>query len=120
MKKTVKILSIVLMVMTMAMVAMPVFATSIGSFIPDKPEYGTQAQQIQQTCNRLVVLIQVVGAVIAVIIIVILGIKYMTASPEGKADFKGAAVPYIVGAILVFAGSQIAAIIINMATGIKA
>ena len=47
--------------------------------------------------------IQVVGVGIAILMLVILGIKWVYASPSGKAEIKKAAKYYILGAILIFA-----------------
>ena len=56
----------------------------------------------------------------AVIMLIFVGIKFITASPEGKAEIKKTAIIYVVGAILLFAASGILAIIKNLAeTNIK-
>ena len=34
---------------------------------------------------------------------IVIGIKYITASPEGKADIKGTAIAYLIGAVCIFA-----------------
>ena len=112
MKKTVRVLSIVIMVaMIIAVLATQVLAVTLPT--PEDPT-GTQ---INQMGGRIIGLIRAIGAVVAVAILVVLGVKYMAASPEGKADYKSSMIPYIVGAILVFAGSQIAAAIVEMING---
>ena len=35
--------------------------------------------------------------------LLVIGIKYITASPEGKADIKGTAIAYLIGAVCIFA-----------------
>ena len=57
--------------------------------------------------------IRIVGTGTAVIMITYLGIKYMMAAPSEKADFKKSASIYILGAVLIFAASNILALIIN-------
>ena len=53
--------------------------------------------------------------IIAVILLIMLGIKYMTAAPEGKAEIKKMAITYVVGAVLVFAAGLVLQIIGNVA-----
>ena len=47
-----------------------------------------------------------------------LGIKFVTASPEGKAEIKKSAIIYAIGAVMVFAAGLLIGIIQNVATGI--
>ena len=44
-----------------------------------------------------------------------LGIKYITASPDGKAEIKKSATQYVVGAVILFAASGILQIVKNFA-----
>ena len=52
---------------------------------------------------------------VSVLALVLIGIKYMTGSIEEKAEYKETMMYYIVGAILVFAISNISAMIYNFA-----
>ena len=58
---------------------------------------------------------QTVGIVVAVVILLILGIKYMIGSAEEKAEYKKTMIPYLVGAILIFASTTIVNVVYNMA-----
>lgn len=58
--------------------------------------------------------LQIAGIVIGVIILVILGVKYMTGSLEEKAEYKKTMIPYLVGAVIIFAGPMIAKAIFTM------
>ena len=60
------------------------------------------------------------GIIIAVIVIMIIGIKYLMGSAEQKAEYKKTMIPYLVGAVLIFAGAIIAGGIIDMASGLSA
>ena len=66
--------------------------------------------------GTIISLVRYIGIVVAVIWIMVLGIKYMTASVEQKADYKRTFLPYLIGAILLFAGTNIVAMIYNMTT----
>ena len=65
--------------------------------------------------GKVVGAIQGIGTVVAVGILVVLGIKYMMGSAEEKAEYKKTMIPYLVGAVLVFAASQIAGAVYNFA-----
>lgn len=80
---------------------------------------ATGTTEVQNFGQNIMGVIQVAGVVIAVIILMILGIKYMMGSAEEKAEYKKTMIPYIVGAILIFAASTIANVVYQFATGLK-
>lgn len=80
---------------------------------------ATGTTEVQEFGQNIMGVINVAGVVIAVIIVMILGIKYMMGSAEEKADYKKTMIPYLVGAILIFAGPTIANVIYQFATGLK-
>ena len=63
--------------------------------------------------------LQVVGIVLSVIILVVIGIKYMMGSAEEKAEYKKTMIPYLVGAVLIFAGTTIVNVVYQVVTGLK-
>lgn len=65
--------------------------------------------------NKIIGIFQAVGSIVSVLALVLIGIKYMTGSIEEKAEYKETMIYYIVGAILVFAISNISAMIYNFA-----
>lgn len=69
----------------------------------------------QDVMGAIISVMQVVGVGIAIIMIIYVAIKYMTAAPNEKAEFKKSATAYIVGAIILFATSGILNIIKNFA-----
>lgn len=58
--------------------------------------------------SKILGVIRVVGTLIAVGTIMVLGIKYMMGSAEEKAEYKKTMIPYLIGAVLLFAGVNIA------------
>lgn len=58
-------------------------------------------------------ILQVAGTGIATIMLIYIGIKYITASANEKAQLKGQLTGFAIGALLLFAGSNIAAIVIS-------
>lgn len=119
MKKTVKIISTILIalfiVCTVANVAL---ADGVDPSQFTGSQGNMKTDSINAVGNQVIYLIRLIGTMIAVGVLVVLGIKYMTASPEGKADFKSTMIPYLVGAILVFAATWIASAIYGFASGI--
>lgn len=80
---------------------------------------STGATSVAGLGNKVVGIIQVVGSVAAVGILVVLGIKYMMGSTEEKAEYKKTLIPYIIGAVFIFAASNIAGILFNAASSIS-
>ena len=54
------------------------------------------------------------------IILLVIGIKYIIGSAEQKAEYKTTMIPYIVGAVLIFAGTSIVKVIYQLASQVKA
>ncbi len=61
---------------------------------------------------------QIIGSIISVICLVVIGIKYMMGSAEEKAEYKKTLMPYMIGAILIFAITNILSIIYDVAVKI--
>ena len=119
MKKTVKIISTILIAL---FVVCAVANVALADGVDPSEFKGSQGsmntENINNVGNQVIYLIRLIGTMISVGVLVILGVKYMTASPEGKADFKSTMIPYLVGAVLVFAATWIASAIYGFATGI--
>ena len=111
MKKNVRILSIVLITLTIIATTFSVaYAVSPTDVVADTTiDGGTMTTLGGKIFGGL----QIFGTIGAVLILAVLGIKYMMSSPEGKADYKANMVPYIVGAILLFGATSIANLVYN-------
>ena len=119
MKKSIKIVSILMMAIMMLMVATPVFAavdptTAIDNVNGKINADGVSKTDITDKVGKIIGALQWIGAIVGVLIIVIFGIKYMMGSLEEKAEYKKTFVPFIVGAIVIFAAPQIAKLIFNI------
>lgn len=114
MKKTIKILTIVLLVMVLVTFATNVMAAQLS---PESitPDYSGDASKLTTTAGKIMGMIRNVAVIASVIIIMILGVKYMLGSVEEKADYKKSFVPLIIGIVLVVAATSIASFIFNMA-----
>ena len=113
-----KVLSIVAIAMILlASVSNVVLALDPGTLTPTTN--GTGVAGITGIGNKVIGFLQVGGSVLAVGVLVVLGIKYMMGSAEEKAEYKKTFIPYVVGAILIFAASILAETIYQFASGIK-
>lgn len=115
MKKSIKIVTIVLMLMI-------ILGNTLVFAAPDPSTYTGESSTIDTTRidsfgQNVVSIISTVGSIAAVIVLVVLGIKYMMGSAEEKAEYKKTMIPYIIGAVLVFAASTIASVIFSFASG---
>ena len=120
MRKQVKVIATILMVVTiLATVGSVAFGASETISALSNPGTVSGASGIQNLGKQIVGIIQIVGAVIAVVVLTVLGIKYMMGSAEEKAEYKKTMIPYVIGAILVFAATSIASVIVNIASGMS-
>lgn len=113
MKKSIKVLSILLMTITILTVICNI--TYAAAVTPDSitAKEPTDATKMVDLGGKILGGLRVFGTIASVLIIAILGIKYLTASPEGKADYKANMVPYIVGAVLLFGATNVASLVYN-------
>ena len=118
MKKTMKIVSILMMAIMMLMIATPVFAvdpTSAINSLDGKINYtGNGKDDFTTKIGNIIGFLQWAGAIAGVLIITIFGIKYMMGSLEEKAEYKKSMIPFIVGAVVLIAAPQIAKLIFSI------
>lgn len=123
MLKNNKILKITLVAMIVLSVLLilggNIFASGDGVF--DVPTGASSDLSKKATSMGGVVLglFQAVGTVVAVVILVWLGIKYIMASPDGKAEIKKQAFGYILGAVLLFGAVWLVPLIQGLVSSMK-
>ena len=123
----IKICSICLLLITLIV---PVFAGEAaeeggkGNFDLGAFENGTVPEKVDDlTKNSLgtaITIMRVVGVGIAIIILMVIACKYMISAPGDRADIKKHAVPYVVGAVVLFGASGILTILLNFSEKISA
>ena len=102
-----KIMGILMsLVMTMAMCA-TVFANSIPS------PSGVSA--LDGVLSGILGAVQVIGYAFAVGMLLYVGIKYVMASANEKADLKKGSISYVIGAVIIFGASALVGILQNLA-----
>lgn len=104
-KKIMKIATALMIIATILMVVNMVFA------VPMPTEDGGAIGPLVNPTQRIMGIVSYICYAAAVILLVVLGVRFMTASPEGKAEIKKSAVIYVVGAALVFAAGLILTVI---------
>ena len=92
------------------------FSTEISAGWTKKTYGNDLKNSTTNVVGTIVNVIRIVGTGIAIIMITYVAIKYMSAAPSEKADFKKSATAYIVGAVVLFASTNILAVIANFAT----
>lgn len=112
-KKISKIVTVLLIVATILSAFSMVFAT--GPSIPSGTTGGYSGTGLSTTVSNVLGIVQFICYAAAVVMIVMLGVKFMTASPDGKAEIKKSAIIYVVGAILVFAAGTLLNLVKNIA-----
>ena len=117
MKKLVKILPILMVVVAILTAVTPVFAGQKVGDVTINPD-SKSANKISGISNSILGIIRVVGTVIAVGVLMVIGIKYMMGSAEEKAEYKKTMLPYLIGALILFAAVQIAGYVYDIATSV--
>ena len=89
-------------------IVMFVFTNIYAFSINDLNGEGSTTGNLKTTGNKTITILSVIGSLISVIVLIVLGIKYMLGSTEEKAEYKKSMLPYVIGAVFVFASSAIA------------
>lgn len=114
-KKYIK--KIIIYFLLMILIASTVNAMSVGGLTGNTSASGNN--EVRTIGNKFITIFSTVGTIISVIVIIILGIKYMLGSVEEKAEYKKSLMPYLIGAVCIFAASNIASIIYKFAININ-
>lgn len=114
-KKSMKIVSVLLTIMVVFALTTSVFATGWDGYTPTAKDTTGASEAVGNMANAILSVVQVVGIAVAVIMLIVLAIKYISAAPSDKADIKKHAVVYVVGAVVLFGAAGIMEIIKNFA-----
>ena len=108
-KTIMKILTIVMIVAMIATCALPAFAMEVPTAAENAVPSG-----VDGAAKTVIAVVQYVCFAAAIIMLMVLGVKFISASPDGKAEIKKSAVIYVAGALLVFFAGVILGWIQNM------
>lgn len=91
--------------------------TSLAIINPDnyKPSELTplEVQIVNNKVGGILGAIRNFSAVVSVIVLMVIGVKYILGSVEQRANYKATMIPYVVGCVLVVAGTTIVTFIYN-------
>ena len=106
MKKSIKMVSIALMILAMVLASPTVFA---ADYRPSNVTMDmSSTDEVKNIGASILGIIRVVGTIVAVGMVIVLGIKYMMGSAEERAEYKKTLFPYFIGAVLIFGASNLA------------
>lgn len=115
--KTLKIIAVLLIAIALITLSTTIVRATTG-FEPIEPKPGgTAGEKITNTAGQILTIVRIVGMAVAVIMLTILGIKYVAASPNEKADYKKGMTVYVVGAVLLFGASALLSVIQKFVEG---
>ena len=75
------------------------------------------APELIKIRGQIIAIIQVIGVAVASIMLIVIAIKYISSAPNEKAELKKHMIPFIIGAIMIFACVGIVEIIKQFAEG---
>ena len=113
MKKLIKKLPILMVILIIMTTCSPVLVKQFGTVTINPNTHSST--QVAGIGNNILGIIQVVGTIIAVGVLMVIGIKYMMGSAEEKAEYKKTMLPYLIGAIILFAAVNIASYVVSIA-----
>lgn len=111
-----KFISILLTVMLLVAMSIPVFASTTVGPITSLKAPGSNG--ITRAGSKALGYVQWFGYALAIGMIIYIGIKYMMASANEKADLKKGAINYVIGAVLVAGASAIVGVLSSIGTSI--
>lgn len=125
--KNLRVLKVLLVVLVIAMCALTVttsvyadhdWSTDISTVdgLSGNDDLDNSAKTI---VGAIISVMRIVATGIALIMIIAVAVKYMSAAPGDRADIKKHAVPFVIGAIVLFASSGILSILQQFASNIN-
>jgi len=117
--KTLKIIAVLLIAIALVTLATTIVRATDNGFnniIAQDP--GKAGETISNTAGKILYIVRIIGMAVSIIMLTILGIKYVAASPNEKADYKKGMTVYVIGAALLFGASILIGIIQNFVKGI--
>lgn len=111
-KKIKKAFTVLMIIATVALGVNMLLGGAVNADVPiPSVDQGTTPSELTTATNNVLSIVAYLCYAAAVILLIMLGIKYMTQAPDGKAEIKKMAVTYVVGAVLVFAAGVVLSVI---------
>lgn len=84
---------------------------------PESQSTVSGASKLESIGNNIIGPIRIIGSIVSVVTLIILGIKYIFGSVEEKAEYKKTMMPYLIGAVMVFAITNLLNILVSIIGG---
>lgn len=111
-----KRLAIKVFIIFLFIVCISIDIYSVCAFgVQDLNGRSADLKEVSDVGQKIIQIASTIGSIVSVIVIIVLGIKYMMGSVEEKAQYKKSLLPYIIGAAFVFAASNIANMVYEIA-----
>lgn len=88
------------------------------SYKPSSTTTASGADKVAAIANSIIGPLRIVGNVVSVISLIVIGIKYMIGSVEEKAEYKQTMLPYLIGALMLFAITNLLSILATIVGGL--
>ena len=118
MKTSIKIISVLLIVMMILSINSFIIASDLkpDDYDPSNTPITTADQKkTSEIIGNVLGYLRIFGAVLSVIVAAIIGLKYIFSSLEEKANYKENAIPYVVGIFILASATTIPAMIWDLA-----
>lgn len=121
MKKILKNISFIVILCIIVIWISSLFVNVSAALNPEyyNPGNNTGSAKLSNIGNKVLGILNFVGAFVAVAMLMIIGVKFMTASIEEKAKYKSTMFPYILGAILLFSGTTFLNVVYKLVITVK-
>lgn len=113
-----KILKIIIALLLIFVIVMftsqPVFADvpkKITTIFKDKNDKSNATNTVADTIGAVINAAQIIGMGVAIVMLIVIGIRYVYASPSGKAQLAKTTRIYVLGAVLLFCAAGLIGII---------
>lgn len=108
MRKTVKILTVLLVAVMVISMFSTVFASGMTPNDVTADYSHVDSTNIKSIAGSILGWVRNIAAILSVVLIAILGVKFMLGSTEERADYKKSFMPLVIGLFVVLAASTIA------------
>lgn len=98
------LITILLVIAFIMFLTNSIYATDMNEIYNNR----SNDEKFSNLASDVLGVVQVVGYSAAVIMLTYIGIRYILATPDGKADMKKQLIMYVIGAIILFGGATIA------------
>ncbi len=83
------------------------------------PNNAISENNVKEVSDGIFAIVVVIGIVVAIVAAVVIGVQFVTASVEEKAQLKEKLIPLLVGAAIIFGAVGIWRLVVNILQGVN-